>query len=100
MEESLLIDQALTNVLNDAPKPYDLIRRIGSTVYSVKVTFNKLCADTMEDKILRIIKNEAEEKDKSSASFNFGADEIIQNKTNTRQRDLCYNKCTTNESSV
>lgn len=33
-------------------------RRIGSTVYKVKVVFNDKATETMEDKILRIIRNE------------------------------------------
>lgn len=32
--------------------------RIGSTTYKVKVVFNERCTETMEDKILRIIRNE------------------------------------------
>ncbi len=40
-------------------------QRIGSTIYKVKVVFNDTANETMEDKILRIIRNEiltAEEK--------------------------------------
>lgn len=32
--------------------------RIGSTIYKVKVIFNDAANETMEDKILRIIRNE------------------------------------------
>ncbi len=32
--------------------------RIGSTIYKVKVVFNDAARETMEDKILRIIRNE------------------------------------------
>lgn len=32
--------------------------RIGSTIYKVKVVFNDTAQETMEDKILRIIRNE------------------------------------------
>lgn len=36
-----------------------MTRRIGSTTYKVKVVFADTETDTMEDKILRIIRNEA-----------------------------------------
>ena len=36
-----------------------LTRRIGSTTYKVRVAFSDSGHDTMEDKILRIIKNES-----------------------------------------
>jgi len=36
-----------------------MTRRIGSTIYKVKVVFNDTGIETMEDKILRIIRNEA-----------------------------------------
>ncbi len=35
-----------------------LTRRIGTTTYKVKVIFNDTEQETMEDKILRIIRNE------------------------------------------
>ena len=38
-----------------------LTRRIGSTTYKVKVTFSGVEAEPMEDKILRMIRNEAME---------------------------------------
>ena len=37
--------------------------RIGSTTYKVKVVFNDSSTETMEDKILRIIRNEALDND-------------------------------------
>ena len=36
-----------------------LTRRIGTTTYKVKVIFNDTEQETMEDKILRLIQNEA-----------------------------------------
>ena len=36
-----------------------IIRRIGGTTYKVKVVFNNDGEETMEDKILRIVRNEA-----------------------------------------
>ena len=38
-----------------------LTRRIGSTTYKVKVAFSGCGAEPMEDKILRMIRNEAME---------------------------------------
>ena len=35
-----------------------MTRRIGATTYKVKVVFNEEGSETMEDKILRIIRNE------------------------------------------
>ena len=37
--------------------------RIGGTTYKVKVVFNESATETMEDKILRLIRNEAVTKD-------------------------------------
>ena len=36
-----------------------IIRRIGGTTYKVRVVFNENGGETMEDKILRMIRNEA-----------------------------------------
>ena len=35
-----------------------MTRRIGSTIYKVRVVFNESGTETMEDKTLRIIRNE------------------------------------------
>lgn len=35
-----------------------MTRRIGATTYKVKVVFNESGTETMEDKILRIVRNE------------------------------------------
>ena len=35
-----------------------ITRRIGSTTYKLKIYFNENAKETMEDKILRMIKNE------------------------------------------
>lgn len=37
-----------------------MIRRIGATTYKVKVVFQDTGTETMEDKILRIIRNSAD----------------------------------------
>ena len=39
-----------------------MTRRIGTTTYKVRVVFNDTGDETMEDKILRIIRNELLEK--------------------------------------
>lgn len=39
-----------------------MTRRIGGTIYKVKVVFNDNGGETMEDKILRLVRNEALEK--------------------------------------
>ena len=38
-------------------------RRIGATTYKVKVVFNESGTETMEDKILRIVRNEVHTND-------------------------------------
>ena len=38
-----------------------MTRRIGGTTYKVKVVFSDTVKETMEDKILRIVRNEAME---------------------------------------
>lgn len=40
-----------------------MTRRIGDTTYKVKVVFNDSGTETMEDKILRIVRNEALDND-------------------------------------
>ena len=42
-----------------------IIRRIGATTYKVRVVFNDTGTETMEDKILRIVRNELLEKAKN-----------------------------------
>ena len=46
-----------------------MIRRIGSTTYKVKVYF-KESGETMEDKILRIVRNEAFKNDEACGIIN------------------------------
>ena len=55
-----------------------IIRRIGGTTYKVRVAFSETAAETMEEKILRMIRNEGGYK----------------------RRHLWYNGSTTNEPSV
>ena len=40
-------------------EPVNLTRRIGSTNYKVKVHFSRTSTETIDDKILRLIKNDA-----------------------------------------
>ena len=40
-----------------------MTHRIGGTTYKVKVVFNESGTETMEDKILRIVRNEALDND-------------------------------------
>ena len=40
-------------------EPINMRKRIGSTVYEVRVYFNQDAKETMDDKILRLIHNEA-----------------------------------------
>lgn len=47
-----------------------MTRRIGGTVYKVKVAFSDTAAETMENKILRIIRNEAVTSDGTCGIMN------------------------------
>lgn len=40
------------------PEPYVLHRRIGSTLYTVNVYFSEKTKETLEDKILRLARND------------------------------------------
>ena len=40
------------------PEPYVLKRRIGSTLYTVNVYFSERTNETLEDKILRLARND------------------------------------------
>ena len=44
---------------NTAPAPRTITRRIGNTNYKVNVHFSRTSRETMNDKIIRMIKNEA-----------------------------------------
>jgi len=49
----------MTNIerKNNAQEQFVLTRRIGSTVYEVNVNFNQDAKETMDEKLLRIVKN-------------------------------------------
>ena len=40
------------------PEPYVLHRRIGSTTYRVRLHFNPESRETLDDKVLRLLKND------------------------------------------
>ena len=40
-------------------EPYRFTKRLGSTTYRVSVNFSKTSKETMDEKIIRLIKNEA-----------------------------------------
>ena len=46
-------------------EPFVLRRRIGSTVYKVNVHFNPDAKETMDDKLLRLIKNDLNQAPKN-----------------------------------
>ena len=46
-----------------------IIRRIGGTTYKVKVVFNESGYETMEDKILRIVRNDMVTSDATLSIF-------------------------------
>ena len=54
------IDYMNTEKTNTSPKAEqpDLVKRIGKTTYQVKVHFNPNSRETMQDKIIRMLKNE------------------------------------------
>lgn len=45
---------------NDIPEAQGFIRRIGRTTYKVQVHFSATSKENMEDKILRLIRHDAE----------------------------------------
>jgi hypothetical protein len=49
---------AAKTAVNDEREPLKLLKRIGSTVYSVNVRFSETSKETLEDKILRLIERE------------------------------------------
>lgn len=55
-------DAAVTRSDNAHGEPLKLQKRIGSTVYSVTIRFSEKSTETMEDKLLRLIESEANQK--------------------------------------
>jgi len=52
--------KSLTVKINTPQEPYRFIKHLGSTVYEVNVYFNQNAKETMNDKIMRLIRNEAQ----------------------------------------
>ena len=52
--------------ISHAEEPYSFTKRLGSTVYEVRVCFNQDAKETMDDKIMRLVRNEAEQCDKKA----------------------------------
>jgi hypothetical protein len=50
---------AVTSRKTAEREPLQLLARIGSTTYKVTIRFSENAKETMEDKILRMIENEA-----------------------------------------
>ena len=46
---------------DEQSKPAVLYKRVGSTTFEVAVHFSKTSTETMNDKILRLVKSDAEE---------------------------------------
>jgi len=44
-------------------EPIKLLKRVGSTTYVVNVRFRATCAETLEDKVLRLIESEVSKGD-------------------------------------
>ena len=49
-----------TEDVNITPKAINMTKRIGSTTYKVAVHFSATSRETIDEKILRLIKNDAE----------------------------------------
>jgi hypothetical protein len=47
------------NKISAPREPYRFTKRLGSTVYEVNVHFNQDAKETMNDKIMRLVRNEA-----------------------------------------
>jgi len=44
------------------PEPKKIIKKIGSTTYEIFINFSKTSRESLNDKIMRLIKNEAQRK--------------------------------------
>ena len=51
-------DYARRKLMEQTQQEQFIIRRIGGTTYKVRVVFNESGGETMEDKILRIVRND------------------------------------------
>ena len=55
-----------TVTINTPQEPYRLKKRLGSTVYEVNVYFNQDAKETMNDKIMRLIRNEMAQSERAA----------------------------------
>jgi hypothetical protein len=55
-----------TEKINTPQEPYRLKKRLGSTVYEVNVYFNQDAKETMNDKIMRLIRNEMAQSERAA----------------------------------
>ena len=55
-----------TVTINTPQEPYRLKKRLGSTVYEVNVYFNQDAKETMNDKIMRLIRSETAQSERSA----------------------------------
>ena len=58
MKTATDVISAATNAVIDEREPVMLLKRIGSTTYRVAVRFSAKGAETLEDKIFRMIESE------------------------------------------
>jgi len=54
-------NRAATEHKNAEPAKYE--KRIGTTVYRVTVHFSQLCAESLEDKLVRLMESEVRDSD-------------------------------------
>ena len=70
-----------------------MTRRIGSTTYKVSVFFDGHSQETMEEKILRMVENDA----LARSGAQHPASGIMQLEPLAKRRRSCYNETATNE---
>ena len=58
MQTPIYLPMAATHEHTAHAEPAQLRKRIGSTVYEVRVRFNPDAKETMDDKILRLVRND------------------------------------------
>jgi hypothetical protein len=63
MKTTTAVKSAAKIAVNDEREPVKLQKRIGSTVFTVNVRFSDKSAETLEDKILRLIEREVRNAD-------------------------------------
>ena len=55
---NIVTSEMTANTVIVPEKPVTMLKRIGSTTYSISVNFSKTNKETVQDKILRLIKND------------------------------------------